>query len=127
MTILAFGLTSLLAGVTNLLRPTVALASLGLPPEAQPASNAMALAAIAMGLYYPLAAAQENRKFFALTVPMRTLTAAVFWAQGGAWRIPALWEGGGAILTAVVMIWEATGASIGVGMEKSEKGARVNH
>jgi hypothetical protein len=63
-----------------------------------------ALAAIGMGIYYTLAAAQENRTFFKLTVPMRMLTSVVFWGQGGGWRIAGLWEGGGAVLTAVALI-----------------------
>jgi hypothetical protein len=62
------------------------------------------LAAIAMGIYYALAAYQENRAFFYLTVPMRSLTATVFWRQGGQWKIAGLWEGGGAVLTAVALM-----------------------
>ncbi|KAF2663227.1 hypothetical protein BT63DRAFT_484320 [Microthyrium microscopicum] len=108
-TIYIFGLTSLCAGFFNILRPRDALSALGLPnlPSVRPASDAMALAAIAMGIYYPLAAAQENRKFFALTVGMRLLTATIFWKNGGPWRTPALWEGLGAITTGVSMIWES--------------------
>jgi hypothetical protein len=58
------------------------------------------LAAIAMGIYYTLAAYQENRTFFYLTVPMRLLTSLVFWRQGGEWKIAGAWEGGGALITA---------------------------
>jgi len=54
-----------------------------------------------MGIYYTLAAYQENQTFFIATVPMRSLTALVFWRQ--AWIAPAVWEGGGAVLTAVAL------------------------
>lgn len=57
-----------------------------------------------MGLYYTLAAYQENTAFFCLTVPMRLLTTLVFWSQG--WTMPALWEGGGAILTGAALAWK---------------------
>lgn len=61
------------------------------------------LAAIAMGIYYMLAASQENRLFFLLTVPMRMLTSIVFWNQGGSWKMAGVWEGGGAALTAFAL------------------------
>ncbi|KAF3934266.1 hypothetical protein ABW19_dt0201306 [Dactylella cylindrospora] len=112
ISIYLFGATSLLAGVANLLFPEQALASLDLPESALGASNGMSLAAIAMGLYYPLAAAQNNRTFFKFTIGMRMLTATVFWHQGGPWRIPSLWEGFGAALTAAALAWDARGARI---------------
>jgi hypothetical protein len=59
---------------------------------------------MAMGIYYTLAASQENRTFFYLTIPMRMLTSAVFWRQGGDWKIASAWEGGGAVITAVALI-----------------------
>jgi hypothetical protein len=62
------------------------------------------LAAIAMGIYYSLAAYQENRSFFKLTVPMRLLTATVFWGQGGMWKGAGLWEGVGAGLTGLALL-----------------------
>lgn len=61
------------------------------------------LAAIAMGIYYTLAAYQENRLFFLLTVPMRMLTSIVFWNQAGGWKMASVWEGGGAALTAFAL------------------------
>jgi hypothetical protein len=108
VTIYLFGFTALAAGIFNLISPQHALANLALPnmKEVQPASDAMALAAIAMGIYYSLAAWQENRRFFMLTVPMRLLTATVFWRHGGPWKTPAIWEGAGALLTAAVMVLE---------------------
>ncbi|KAM7192188.1 hypothetical protein V8F33_008462, partial [Rhypophila sp. PSN 637] len=81
-------------------------ASLDLPPTAIPASHGLSLAALAMGIYYSLAAYQENRSFFVLTVPMRLLTATVFWGQGDAWRLPAVWEGGGALFTLGALVWD---------------------
>lgn len=56
-----------------------------------------------MGLYYTLAAYQNNTTFFKLTVPMRLLTTIVFWTQGGPWRMPAAWEGLGAISTGLAL------------------------
>ena len=82
--------------------------------------NGNSLAAIAMGIYYTLAAYQENDVFFALTVPMRLLSTAVFWSQSRglsagqsesesagaqAWMLAAAWEGGGAVLTAAALVW----------------------
>lgn len=57
-----------------------------------------------MGIYYTLAAYQENRTFFFLTVPMRMLTATVFWSQGGAWKLAGMWEGGGAVVTGLALV-----------------------
>lgn len=116
LTIHLFGFTCLVAGVHNLFRPGAALSSFHLPGAALPASNGNALAATAMGLYYHLAAFQENRAFFAATVPMRLLTAAVFVFFSGAeeeargiWRVAGLWEGAGSLLTAAALVWEAKG------------------
>jgi len=111
VTIYSFGFISLVAGVRNLLAPQQALADLALPAAALPAGNACSLAAIAMGLYYPLAAYQENRAFFALTVPMRLLTTSFFWTAGEAWRLAALWEGIGAALTAAAVLWDIRAAA----------------
>jgi hypothetical protein len=108
-----FALSALLVGFHNLTNSTAALASLSLPQSALPAAQGNALAAIAMGLYYALAARQENRAFFALSVPMRMLTATVFWSHGGTWRIAALWEGGSAAATATALgveRWRRKGA-----------------
>lgn len=107
LTIYAFGAMCLAAGLVNLARPEQALAALDLPRAARPASNGMALSAVAMGLYYPLAAWQENTAFFVLTVPMRMLSATVFWLQGGPWRLPAAWEWGGAVLTGFALAWDS--------------------
>lgn len=105
ITIYAFGFTSFIFGTLSLLYPQNALETLNLPSAAQPAANGNALAALAMGLYYTLAAYQENRTFFVMTVPMRLLTATVFNAQGGPWRMPAAWECCGALSTAAMLLW----------------------
>jgi hypothetical protein len=112
-----FGLTALLAGIFNLLSPEAALSTFSLPSGALPAMNGNSLAAIAMGLYYSLAAWQGNRTFYVLSVPMRCLTAFVFWGQGGQWRIASGWEGGGALMTGMGLAWEEWGGrgSEGVG------------
>ncbi|KUJ11242.1 uncharacterized protein LY89DRAFT_674577 [Mollisia scopiformis] len=103
LTIYAFGLTAFAAGIMHLLSPSSATASLGLPDSCMPATNGNSLAAIAMGIYYTLAAYQENRTFFYLTVPMRMLTSTVFWSQGGNWKMASIWEGGGATITALAL------------------------
>lgn len=80
------------------------LAPLHLDRSAIPAVRANGLAAIAMSIYYTLAAYQKNRLFFAASVPMRLLTTVVFLGQG--WTAPALWEGFGAVVTAFALLWE---------------------
>lgn len=95
ITILLFGATAFGAG----------LYSLTTTPNASPEAKANSLAAIAMGIYYPLAAYQENRLFFLATVPMRSLSATVFWYQE--WTEAAVWEGAGAALTGLAIAWEA--------------------
>lgn len=107
ITIYGFGMSAFAVGVHNLLFPTAALASLSLPADATPALNGNSLAAIAMGIYYTLAAYQRNRAFFLLTIPMRLLTASVFWRAGGSWKAASSWEAGGAVLTAAAILWEA--------------------
>ena len=106
LSIYLFGTTALIAGAGHLLSPQSALSSLELPASALPAVNGNSLAAIAMGIYYILAAWQNNRTFYTLTVPMRSLTAVVFWAQGGPWRLAAMWEAAGALLTGTALVWE---------------------
>lgn len=109
ITIAAFGTTALIAGVTTLLDPSHSLVILNLPDSARPAVLGNGLAAVGMGIYYILGAFQENKTFFAMTVPMRGLTALVFWAQGGPWRMPAVWEGGAAVVTGLALVWERVG------------------
>ncbi|KAL6690012.1 hypothetical protein J3F84DRAFT_390544 [Trichoderma pleuroticola] len=101
-TILAFGITSFISGWASLISPNLMIESLNLPTGAIPAVKGNALAAIAMGIYYTLAAYQNNTTFFAATVPMRLLTATVFWAQD--WKAASIWEGAGAVLTAAALV-----------------------
>ncbi|KAK7048466.1 hypothetical protein R3P38DRAFT_1866597 [Favolaschia claudopus] len=101
LTIYLFGISAFLAGLNGLLNGESQLSLLSLPSDCTPALAGASLAAVAMGIYYSLAAYQENRKFFIATVPMRCLTAVVFWRQG--WSVPAVWEGGGAVLTALAL------------------------
>lgn len=93
----AFGITSLIAGVFSLLNPTQ-----DAPAAWRPVEAGNAVAAIAMGIYYPLAAYQENITFFKFTVPMRLLTTSVFWYYD--WKVPSVWEGTGAILTLIALM-----------------------
>lgn len=114
LTIHLFGASCLVAGFHNLLRRRVALATFSVPASALPAINGNSLAAIAMGIYYHLAATQENRAFFALTVPMRLLTAYVFCFASGAtteqtrkaFWLAGVWEASGSLLTAASLVWE---------------------
>jgi hypothetical protein len=105
ITIFAFGATSFLAGIHSLLFPEQNARSLNIPASAPRAPlSGNALAAIAMGLYYTLAAWQENASFFKLTVPMRLLTTVVFWRHGGTWKTVAAWEGAGSMLTLIALL-----------------------
>ncbi|KAG5926143.1 hypothetical protein E4U42_003581 [Claviceps africana] len=97
LTIYGFGLTCLLAGAVNLARSLHRTST-----TCQVADVGNSLAAIAMGIYYPLAAYQESRLFFVATVPMRGLTTAVFWGLGQ--HKLALWEGCGALATALALL-----------------------
>ncbi|KAI0404399.1 hypothetical protein F4802DRAFT_566979 [Xylaria palmicola] len=105
LTIYAFGITALLAGVSSLIDPASSVSQLNIPLACTPAARGNALAAIGMGLYYTLAAYQENTVFFAATVPMRLLTTVVFFSQ--AWTVPAVWEGAGAAATGVALLMQA--------------------
>ncbi|KAK3390675.1 hypothetical protein B0H63DRAFT_466272 [Podospora didyma] len=108
-TILIFGVSCFTAGVSTLWWPDPTLQVLDLEPSALPAVRGNALAAIAMGIYYTLAACQQNRTFFIATVPMRLFTTSIFWSQG--WAAPARWEGSAAIATALALLWEQYGHS----------------
>lgn len=108
-TIFLFGITSLGAGLHGLWQ-TAQSASSSSSSSSQPSLTTQAmtanyLAATAMGIYYPLAACQENRAFFLATVPMRLLTATVFWLQQ--WTAASVWEGTGAVLTGLAILWDS--------------------
>lgn len=101
ITILAFGITAFLSGVLTLLIPETATSQLQIPLDCVPPLRGNGLSAIAMGIYYTLAALQNNRAFFKLTIPMRLLTTFIFWRQG--WTLPSIWEGASAFLTALTL------------------------
>ncbi|KAF2280508.1 uncharacterized protein EI97DRAFT_124696 [Westerdykella ornata] len=110
MSIYLFGCMSFCFGVLTLLRPEQAAARLELPSEAIPAIQACSLAAIAIGVFYTLAAYQENRAFFRCSLLTRSLTTWVLWNAskewGSAWKEVALWEGTAAAVTAVALVWD---------------------
>jgi hypothetical protein len=101
---LLFGTTSFLFGLSALLNPTQALTPFDLPVSALPSVQASSCAAIAMGIFYSLAAYQENLAFFRCSVITRMVTTIVLWKAGGAWRGVAIWEGVGAASTAVALL-----------------------
>lgn len=102
-TIYVFALSSFLFGLTTLLNPSRGVEVLDLPAAAAPSVVASSLAAVAMGAFYTLAAYQENRAFFRLSLFTRGLTTSVFWSMGGGWRAPGVWEGMGVVSTAVAL------------------------
>jgi hypothetical protein len=106
LTLYAFGVSAFIAGVSTLVDPQSNAKFLMLPTAALPAVRGNGLAAIAMGIYYTLAAYQENKAFALATVPMRCTTASVFFATGGNWHVAAWWEGGSAAITALALLWE---------------------
>ncbi|KAI6754576.1 hypothetical protein HG530_012328 [Fusarium avenaceum] len=106
ITIFIFGLSAFNHGVSNLILPRKALAAKQLHESALPALNGFSVAIIGIGIYYMLAAYQENRAFFALTLA-RFISASIFWFQGPAWRVIATWEAMSAVMTAVALAGEA--------------------
>lgn len=105
VTIFIFGLSAFSHGVSNLISPRTALAAKQLQDSALPALNGFSVAIIGIGIYYMLAAYQENRGFFTLTLA-RFISARIFWLQGPAWRVIATWEAFSAALTAVALAYE---------------------
>ncbi|KAF4430457.1 hypothetical protein FACUT_8823 [Fusarium acutatum] len=105
VTIFIFGLSAFNHGVSNLISPRKALAVKQLQDSALPALNGFSVAIIGIGIYYMLAAYQENRGFFTLTLA-RFISARIFWLQGPAWRVIATWEAFSAVLTAVALAYE---------------------
>ncbi|KAI8716567.1 hypothetical protein NCS52_00950800 [Fusarium sp. LHS14.1] len=102
--ITAFGVSAFVSGVSTLINPSYTLDFLDLPLAALPSVRGNALAAIGMGIYYSLAAYQNNTAFFAASVPMRLLSASIFWAQG--WQVASIWEGIGSIATGLALLWQ---------------------
>ena len=105
LTIYVFGLSAFNHGVSNLIQPRKALAAKQLPESALPALNAFSVAIIGIGIYYMLAAYQENTAFFAMTLA-RLISARLFWLQGPAWRVISTWEAVSAVMTAAALAWD---------------------
>ena len=119
-TMLAFGVTSFASGLYTLTNPTSFISNFSLPIGSEGSVRGNALAAIAMGIYYTLSVYQENRAFYLATVPMRLFTATVFSFQGGAWTVPAAWEGIGALTTAAALLFDHSAR----GFKKGDREAR---
>ncbi|KAH7117557.1 hypothetical protein B0J11DRAFT_536242 [Dendryphion nanum] len=105
-TIAIFGLSCFLSGIFTLFNASISLSTLDLPPTARPAVQASSLAAIAMGVFYCLAAWQENRAFFKFSLGTRTLTTVVFLRTGGPWWMLGIWEGVGVLSTMAGLVWD---------------------
>jgi hypothetical protein len=118
-----FGLLATSLGVVGLVAPDAQLALMGLAPE--PGSvragndhtltflTASSMAAVNMGVYYVLASLADWKAFFRWTVPFRLLTFTVFTLAVLTGRAPAgflgvgIWEGLGAVATAIALRVEA--------------------
>ncbi|WP_424217257.1 hypothetical protein ACN20G_34805 (plasmid) [Streptomyces sp. BI20] len=118
-TMAVFGFLAAALGVVGLISPEVLIRLMGFPtaPVGGRAAGdhtvvfatASSMAALNMGVYYLLAAASDWRPFFRWTVPFRLLTCAVFTLAVLGGRAPAgflgvgLWEGAGAVATALAL------------------------
>jgi hypothetical protein len=80
LTMLVFGVLITSAGMTGLFRPEILLHFLGLSGEGptQLFVVATSQASLAMGLYYILAAMNNNRMFIQWSVPLRIMNFVVF-------------------------------------------------
>ncbi|TDC59124.1 hypothetical protein E1258_19065 [Micromonospora sp. KC207] len=119
-TIAVFGVLALLMGALGLLWPEAQLRMLGFEvPESRSAGDytgtfltAAAMASFNMGVYYLLATATEWRAFYRFTVVFRLVTFTVFTivvlagVAPGRFFTVALWEGLGAVATAVALRWD---------------------
>ncbi|MEV4658935.1 hypothetical protein [Micromonospora sp. NPDC049301] len=129
-TIAVFGVLALLMGALGLLWPEAMLRMLGLDVPATRAVGdhtgtfllASSMASFNMGVYYLLATVTEWRAFYRFTVVFRLVTFTVFSIAVLADIAPdrffgvALWEGLGALATAVGLRLDArAGASTGLG------------
>ncbi|MBQ1072475.1 hypothetical protein KBX06_04725 [Micromonospora sp. C31] len=126
-TIAVFGVLALLMGAIGLLWPEALLRLLGFDVPATRAAGdhtgtfltASSMASFNMGVYYLLATATEWRSFFRFTVLFRLVTFTVFSiavladvAPGRFFGV-ALWEGLGAVATAVGLWWDGRRAGPG--------------
>ncbi|WP_093617226.1 hypothetical protein [Streptomyces indicus] len=114
-----FGVLAAGMGIVGLISPDTLIGMMGF--AAEPAGGradgdhtttfltASSMAALNMGVYYVLAAGADWKAFFRWTVPFRLLTFTVFTLAVLADRAPAgfigvgLWEGIGALATAVAL------------------------
>ena len=106
ITVYLFGASVVYQGASILFAPRRALAAKGLPESALPSLNAFSVAASGIGLFYILAAYQENKIFFAFSL-LRLPAAVIFWAQGPGWHAMATWEALSTLLTAGALAWDA--------------------
>ncbi|MFF0744604.1 hypothetical protein ACFYVL_29815 [Streptomyces sp. NPDC004111] len=118
-----FGLLATSLGVVGLVAPDAQLALMGLAPapgtvragndQTLTFLTASSMAAVNMGVYYVLASLADWKAFFRWTVPFRLLTFTVFTLAVVTGRAPAgflgvgIWEGIGAVATAVALRVEA--------------------
>ncbi|MGC4895109.1 hypothetical protein [Micromonospora sp. DT31] len=126
-TVAVFGVLALLLGALGLIWPETQLRLLGLEVPAERAAGdytgtfltASSMAAFNMGVYYLLAVATEWRPFYRFTVWFRLATFAVFTIAVLSDVAPdrffgvALWEGLGAVATAVGLWWDGRRATPG--------------
>ncbi|SCF31875.1 hypothetical protein GA0070216_109183 [Micromonospora matsumotoense] len=120
-TIAVFGVLAVLLGALGLVWPQAQLRMLGfeVPQTRSPGDytgtflTASAMASFNMGVYYLLAVATEWRAFYRFTVVFRLVTFTVFTLTVLADVAPdrfigvALWEGAGAVATAIGLRWDA--------------------
>lgn len=120
-TVAAFGVIALVLGAVGLILPDAMLTLLGFTvlDSAERAAGdytrtflaASSMASFNMGVYYLLAAVTDWRPFFRFTVFFRLLTCLVFSLLVLTDIAPvrflgvAIWEGAGAIATAVALWW----------------------
>jgi hypothetical protein len=108
LTVVVFGVTAIVMGVVGVLFPQQFLDELGVTSSVVMMS-ASSMGALNMGIYYLWAVWHRNYLFIYYTVPFRILTFCVFFYLSTS--IPkliqvALWEGTGAILTLIGLIWD---------------------
>ncbi|WFE95179.1 hypothetical protein O7612_28380 [Micromonospora sp. WMMD987] len=120
-TIAVFGVLAVLLGALGLVWPEAQLRMLGFTvPQTRTAGDytatfltASSMASFNMGVYYLLAVATEWRAFYRFTVVFRLVTFTVFTLTVLADVAPdrfigvALWEGAGAVATALGLRWDA--------------------
>ncbi|MCW3841101.1 hypothetical protein ONA70_13415 [Micromonospora yasonensis] len=124
-TIAVFGALAVLLGALGLIWPEAQLRMLGFEVPAERTAGdytgtfltASSMASFNMGVYYLLAAATEWRVFYRFTVWFRLVTFTVFTitvlsdVAPGRFFSVAVWEGLGAVATAVGLWWDARRAA----------------